>query len=112
MILITPKSTSCKRDRSSSDTVDPDQVSDLEVLQPLKLARVEGDTDSDARDIIIHLVEKVNRMDEVNQIYAELMSPITTNTPCAQGIAELICDLPIANNFSESEEYYSCDDHI
>ena len=44
MVHTTPKSITCKRDRSSSNTVDPDQVSDMEVLQPLKLARVEDDT--------------------------------------------------------------------
>ena len=51
-------------------------------------------------------------MNDVNQVCAELMSHGATNIPCAQGIAELLCDLPIVNNFSDSEEYFSCDDHI
>ena len=112
MVHTTQKSITCKRDRSFSDTVDPDQVSDMEVLHPLKLAIVEDDTDSSAREISVHSAEEVSHMNDVNQVCAELMSHGATNIPCAQGIAELLCDLPIVNNFSDSEEYFSCDDHI
>ena len=108
-------SISCKRVHSSSDTVDPDDVSDMEILQPLKLGRIESDTDGSARPDDapnVPLKDGTTPMDDVNQVCAEVSTVSNKSTPCAQGIAELIQDLPIVDNFSDDEEYFSCDEYI
>ena len=108
-------SISCKRVHSSSDTVDPDDVSDLEILQPLRLGRIERDTDGSARpDDAPNVPQKDGTisMDDVNQVCVEVSTVSNKSTPCAQGIAELIQDLPIVDNFTDDKKYFSCNEYI
>ena len=81
----------------------------------LKLGRIESNTDGSARPDDapnVPLKDGTTPMDDVNQVCAEVSTVSNKSIPCAQGIAELIQDLPIVNNFSGDEEYFSCDEYI
>ncbi len=87
-----------KRDRSGSESADPDRASDVEIGQRLKFARVDDSSDNDTDHV--NLVSIIPEYETVN-----------LNTNSTYDVVDLFQGIPV-NIDSSDDEYFSASEYI